>query len=212
MPAFVWLPVFDGGLDQFAYELCDSPNSSNFGSPMMLEASPGIMRVADWEDIDSGDRLSILGHGMGRLVTTLNTDNIGWRTPDGIVKWTFDQLADEIGSKLGSWKGLPLIYELLICYGANKFFGMKSFGAKFATALASNGMRGSVWAYQGSIVMTGQLGGLVAHGTSRITDRFGKASFRDLKRLVTVQDDGSLDISHWNYNDAATQRVTWNIL
>jgi hypothetical protein len=210
---FVWLPFNDDELVQFAWEMCDGVDSARFGSPRMIDGEPLGIKSARWPEIGSGDRLSILAHGMDSLMTKLNTETIGWRAPDGqYVTRRYDQLARAISSNLASYqRAAPVIYELLLCYGGNKFLGMKSFGAKLATALGSFGVKGVVWAYKGGLIMSGQLGGLVAQGKSRITSRVGNMNLDGLRNQITRKDDGSLDISHWNYFEASTQKQTWDI-
>jgi hypothetical protein len=230
--SFVWLPIpADKELQQFAFEICNNVDSSFFGHARMLpfsrseEVPTGFDgQSAGWAEVgrEADDRLIILGHGMGRLVTQLNTDNIGWKRggsgtmlqAQGLVMWKYDKLAEVIKGNL-DWgqRTKPIIYQLLVCYGANKFFGKSAFGAKLASSMGALGMKGNVWAYKGGIVIAGGLPTLATHGTSRLMSRmpFTSASLGELTSGIQRDQNGAVSVDKANYYDATTQREIYPV-
>jgi hypothetical protein len=230
--AFVWLPIpADQELQQFAFEICNNVGSAFFGEARMLpfarneKAPPGFDgKTAQWGELghEADDRLMILGHGMGRLVTQLNTDNIGWKpgekgvklNSDDLVMWKYDKLAEVIRGNLDAGqRSRPITHQLLVCYGANKFLGKSAFGAKLASSMGSLGLRGNVWAYKGGVVLAGGLPLLATHGTSRISSRipYTDANLNELKKAITVDENGAVSLDRNNYYDASTQREIYPI-
>jgi hypothetical protein len=230
--SFVWLPIpADRELYQLAFEICNNFNSSFFGNARMLPFSRNEKvpqefdgQAARWDEVGRqiDDRLMILAHGMGRLVTQLNTDNIGWKRgepgadlkPGDLVTWTYDKLAGVVRDNHDAGhRAKPIIYELLVCYGGNKFFGKDAFGAKLASSMRTLGLKGKVWAYKGGVVMAGGLPTLFTHGTSRITSRipFTAASRNQLKAAIKEGEDGALQFKRFNYHVAESQREVYPI-
>jgi hypothetical protein len=230
--AFVWLPIpADQELQQFAFEICNNVGSAFFGDARMLpfarneKAPPGFDgKTAQWGELgrEADDRLMIIGHGMGRLVTQLNTDNIGWKPgekgvklhSDDLIMWKYDKLANVIRGNLDAGqRSRPITYQLLVCYGANKFLGKSAFGAKLASAMGSLGLKGNVWAYKGGVVLAGGLPLLATHGTSRITSRipYTDASLSVLKNSISVDENGALFLGKNNYYNASMQREIYPI-
>src|SRR5262249_14498772 len=158
-----------------------------------------------WGEVGRGadDRLMILGHGLGSLVTQLNTDLIGWKAAE-VVKWRYDKLAEVISENLDAGRRTqPITYELLVCFGANQFFGKDAFGAKLASTMGQKGLRGVVWAYKGGVILNGTLPTLITHGTSRITSLGKNTDIGQLKAAVTTDENGAVSVDKKSYFDGA---------
>jgi hypothetical protein len=230
--SFVWLPIpADKELQRFAYEICNNVGSAFFGKARMLpfsrneEVPPGFDgHTARWEEVgrEANDRLMILAHGMGRLVTQLNTDKIGWKPGEqgvklkreDLVMWSYDRLAEVIRDNLDAGqRARPITYELLVCYGGNKFLGKDAFGAKLASSMSKLRLKGDVWAYKGGVVLAGGLPTLATHGTSRITSKipFTSVNIKNLMSGIKEDENHAVYVDKTNYHDAATQREIYPI-
>jgi hypothetical protein len=114
---------------------------------------------AEWTDVQDGDFVWIPVHGRKK-----STDTVAWVVKGVEIDWTAEQLAFAIRVHLFG-RDISVNYHLLACFGANNIIPFsKSFGAKFAKALTTNGMRGTLTAYKGATGMAAQRGMQVGSG------------------------------------------------
>lgn len=173
---FFHVPFMDERCDDIALTDCRTKMfskyiprvSSDQGVHPSNESSLSTASLGGFSDIRNGDTLWIAGHGARH-----DNNKIVWiKDKNNRIEFTSDELAKWIGLELKKANVTQLNFILLTCFSANNWFG-QAFGGKFAAALKTQNISGSVKGFKG-VVDDGmsytavRSGGAVTKGSSRI--------------------------------------------
>jgi hypothetical protein len=207
---YVWVPVGgDNEMELFAYQLSATSGTQRGAVIRRADGGPtGCLRYGDWGNLTTGDKLSICGHGSAS-----STKKIGWVTPEDVVIWQHNDLANAIASHLTDAQKLMTIqYELIMCWSADSILTRDPFGYRLACDLGRLGVRGTVIGYKGAVIMSGGGRSLIVQGGGRLRSWFGsEVGAREFASVFQPRAADPLYVNKFNHYDYSKQRRTWNI-
>jgi hypothetical protein len=208
---YIWVPVGDDEeIEQFARSLS---RYVHFFKGWTLPRTDGSRPVAceknrDWGQLAAYDKLTVLAHG-----DPTSTEQVGWKTTAGVVRWRYDQLAAAIDAALTpGQRGSHIQYELMMRWSADSHFFKEAFASRVATELGRLGVNGQVIGYKGSVVMAGTCPSVMVQGSGRFTSALGAtASAKRAQGLFRPTAADPLHVDKFNHSDFAKQHVTYPI-